>query len=224
MNGSGLIRVLICDEYELFRCAVASAFDTHPSLTVVGQADDLTSAIELTRRYRPDVVLLSLDLPGLEPTGPIRLVEQAAVLAVGERASEDALLRAVRAGMHGYATKDMELGALVAAVRGVDNGEAVIPPVMLPTLLRQLVERDRAAHRALQLSSRLTRREREVLELLVDGCDHRTVADVLVISPQTARTHIQNVINKLGVHSRLEAVALAAEHGLAERSFVGRGA
>lgn len=210
--------ILLVDEHALFRSAMAAAFDRHPSFTVVGEAGSVAGA-ELVGCL-PDVVLVSTNLEGFSALA--RAERRSKLVGVGDRADQWTLQAVMEAGMDGYVTKDMELDRLVAAVRQVLRGEAFVPPGMLGTLLRNLIDRNRSADRALQRFMRLTRREKEVLELLVDGCAPDAVADILGISPQTARTHVQNVITKLGVHSRLEAVALAVEHQLVERLPVGR--
>lgn len=213
-------RLLLIDEHALFRAAMAAAFDGHPCFTVVGES----ATVAGLRACRPDVVLVSTNLDGFSslseradgPDGRAKLV------GVGERPDQWTLQAVIQAGMDGYVTKDMELGSLVAAVKQVVRGEAFVPPGMLGTLLRNLIDTSRAADEALQRFMRLTRREKEVLELLVEGCSHDVLADILGISPQTARTHVQNVISKLRVHSRLEAVALAVDHRLVERLPVSR--
>jgi DNA-binding NarL/FixJ family response regulator len=139
------------------------------------------------------------------------------LLLVAPAADHRLLSEAIAAGVDGFITAGDSLSELVQAVRLLAEGAAVIPPHMLGTLLRDLVARNARADEAARLFAKLTPREREVLELLVDGCDHVAAAGRLFISPETAKTHIQNTITKLGVHSRLAAAALAVEYGLVER-------
>lgn len=220
------VRVVLADGCALHRCALADALDAADGVSVVGVAVDGWEAVETVRRVRPDVVLADLELPGLDGVEACAAVKSTGtgvhVVLVSGTTDHDVLLAAVEAGVDGYVTKEAGLSVLVDAVRRVGRGEAVVPPLMLGGLLRSLIVRNRKADQAMRLFMRLTRRERDVLELLVDGCDHAAVADILVISPQTARTHIQNVIQKLEVHSRLEAAALAVEHGFFERLRVVR--
>ena len=213
-------RLLLVDEHALFRSAMAAAFDAHPTFSVVGEAATVTAGKRAMEPCAPDVVLVSTNLHGFAALAESREAAgrtSAKLVGVSDRPDQWALRSVVEAGMHGYVTKDMELRLLVKAVCQVLSGEAFVPPGMLAALLRGLIDRNREADRALQRFMRLTRREKEVLELLVEGCDHDAVADILGISPQTARTHVQNVITKLGAHSRLEAVAMAVEHRLVER-------
>src|SRR5919106_687622 len=113
----------------------------------------------------------------------------------------------LEAGASGYLTKESPLAELIDAARAIHRGETLIPRRMLGALLARLIRRRREQDEALRRMSKLTRREKEVLALLAGGGDNDAIAQALVISPQTARTHIQNVLGKLGVHSRLEAAA-----------------
>lgn len=222
-SGAGL---LLIDEHALFRSAMAAAFDAHPDFTVVGEADSVPAGQDALAACKPTVVLVSTNLPGFAsmagPTAQPSDGRPAKCVAICDRPDRWTLRAVIEAGIDGFVTKDMELHRLVEAVQRVLGGEAFVPPGMLGSLLRDLIDANRAADQALQRFMRLTRREKEVLELLVEGCDHDAVADILGISTPTARTHAQNVITKLGVHSRLEAIALAVEHRLVERLPIGR--
>jgi DNA-binding NarL/FixJ family response regulator len=126
----------------------------------------------------------------------------------------DAVVRILDAGGTGFLTKEYRLEGLIDAVRAVHGGEIVIPGDMVTPLIGSLLERRNGHHDDPGDVRRLTNREREVLGLLVRGAGNRAIADALGISPQTARTHVQNLLGKLGVHSRLEAAALAIQDGL----------
>jgi DNA-binding NarL/FixJ family response regulator len=119
-----------------------------------------------------------------------------------------ALLDALEAGAAGFITRTSALGELITAIRAIHRGEAMVPPMMLGPLLAALIRRRREQANVMQRLSSLTRREREVLLLVCRGAHSRSIAEELVISPETARTHVQNVLSKLGVHSRVEAAAL----------------
>jgi DNA-binding NarL/FixJ family response regulator len=123
---------------------------------------------------------------------------------------------ALEAGASGFLSKSSPLAELTDAVRSLVRGEILIPSRMMGGLLARLIRRRREQDHALRALSRLTRREREVLRLLAQGTDNDGIAQTLVISPQTARTHVQNVLGKLGVHSRLEAAAFVTSSGLLE--------
>ncbi len=123
-------------------------------------------------------------------------------------------MAAVEAGADGYVAGDLGLTGLADALRRVATGEAIVPPRMLGPLLGRLVDRRRERHAVAQRFRGLSPRERQVLALMMEGADRYRIAEKLVISPETARTHIQNVISKIGARSRVEAIALSAEHGL----------
>ncbi|MDP8970524.1 MAG: response regulator transcription factor [Actinomycetota bacterium] len=221
MRADGPIRLLLADAQVLYRAALRAALDTQAGLTVVGEAADGPGAVVEAQRTGPNVVLLDASLSDLDGVAACAAIKSAApearVLVTSDSDDGAKLMAAMEAGADGFVTKDVDLARLVDGIRRVHGGEALVPPRMLGALLRALIQRNREADHAFELYARLTRREKEVLELLVEGCDHEAVADILVISPQTARTHIQNVIGKLGVHSRLEAAALAVRHGFIDR-------
>lgn len=219
-RANGAARLLILDADALFRDALEAAFEAEDHLRVVGGAGTAARGIAEAYRTRPDLVLVEAALPpgdGLAACRSLKERTAAQVVVVGERADQAQLIAAFEAGADGYASKDMELSRLIGAVRQVLGGEAHVPGVMLGPLLHRLLQRRRVGDRGQQLMLRLTRREREVLELLLEGCDPETVAQILVISPETARKHIQHVIAKFGVHSRLEVGALASEYEMLER-------
>jgi DNA-binding NarL/FixJ family response regulator len=123
------------------------------------------------------------------------------------------LIDALRAGATGYLTKETSLDELVDAAKAVAKGEVAVPPQMLGELLTTLVQQGgKKTDDSIMTLSKLTRRERQVLALLADGSDKDAIAVALAISPQTARTHVQNILAKLGLHSRLEAAAFARKH------------
>jgi len=123
----------------------------------------------------------------------------------------------MEADASGYVTKESGLDQLVEATRAVHRGETRVPSKMLGPLLGRLIHRQRDEDEAMRKLSRLTRREREVLALMMRGADNAVIAQALTISPETARTHIQNILGKLGLHSRLEAVAFASGNGIVNR-------
>jgi DNA-binding NarL/FixJ family response regulator len=135
------------------------------------------------------------------------------VLVIDDLPDAEVIVAAFQAGADGYATKSAPLAELVDAVRRIYAGEAVVPAAMLGGLLRALTLVRRQTAEAYEVYLRLTAREKQVLGLLAEGRGNIAIARILVISPQTARTHIRNVVRKLGAHSRLEAAAMAVEHG-----------
>jgi DNA-binding NarL/FixJ family response regulator len=212
-GGEVIIRVLLADEHALFREAMRIALETAPDVRVEAEAKNGTDAVAEAERARPELALIDADLDALGGIETTRLiverVPECRVLVLSSEPDEHTLIRAIEAGARGYLTKSVPLSEVLRAGRAIVAGETVIPPDMLGPLLSMLIggrEQRRDAHMRVD---KLTRREREVLSLLADGADNHVIAAALVISPQTARTHIQNVLTKLGVHSRLEAAAFA---------------
>jgi DNA-binding NarL/FixJ family response regulator len=218
---NGQVTILLADAHSLFREAVRMALDGQPDLHVVAEARDGLQAVAEAERRRPNVALLEAALPncdGIRATELIgeRVPDCRVVLVSGEE-DHGLLLSAVLAGACGFLTKGSPLEDLIATARGVADGETRIPPRLLGPLLDRLVRRRQEQSEALKRIDKLTRREREVLAILAEGGDNDAIAQALVISPQTARTHVQNVLGKLGVHSRLEAAALARRNDVVQR-------
>lgn len=219
------IRVLLADEQALFRGALRMVLAGNPELEVVAEAGDGRSALAEALQHQPDVALISTGLSdpgGLATTR--KIVEHAPECRVLVLAADDnpaTLLDAIEAGASGFLSKESPVADLVDAVRTVHRNGILVPPAMLPDLIRGLVGRRRDRDDLAQRYSKLTQREREVLRLLVQGEDNEAIGRALVISPQTARTHVQNILAKLRLHSRLEAAAFARE--IFSRDVVGAG-
>lgn len=214
---SDRLRVVLADAERLVREVLASALNSRTGLTVVATAADGDEAVARTRQLQPDLAVLRMDLPELSGVDACRAITAAVptvrTIVVGNPSDTDAILAAVEAGAAGYLGKEAELESFVGALHRVAEGETLLPPRMLGQVLRQLVVRRRRSTEALDRYLRLTPREREILGFLVDGCDQDSIANALVISPATARTHIHKVVAKLEVGSRAEAAALAVRQG-----------
>ena len=221
MSENGPIRVVLAHEHALFRAAIRAGLDDESRVTVVGEAADESILLNEIDRLKPHVAFIDSRLP---PNGGVAACARLKGLPVSVRvvvtcppSDQDVLISALEAGADGYVNHDAGLQEILEATCTVARGEAFVPPRMLGSLLRSLIERRRADNSAMERVGRLSQREREVYALLVDGNDHERIAERLVISPATARTHVQNLLRKLEVHSRLEATALAIQHGLTER-------
>jgi DNA-binding NarL/FixJ family response regulator len=215
----GTFDVFIADSKPLFGDAARAEFDARPDLCVVGVATDGVRAVGDIDRLRPDIAIVDVDLPncdGIRATKLIRERTPTKVVFVADGHDDGLLLEAVHAGATGYITRESPLEALIEAARAVARGEAAIPPRMLPALLAGLVRRRREQEIAMRVTGALTRREREILLLLADGADNDRIAQTLVISPQTVRTHTQNLLRKLGLHSRVEAAAFVLRNRIGE--------
>jgi DNA-binding NarL/FixJ family response regulator len=212
------IRVLLADGHALFREAVTRVLQGEGDIVVVGDGSDGSAAIADVERTRPHCVFVD-DQPGaidgVEATRRIKdRLPECDVILLASEADEATLVASIEAGASGYLTKDRPVVELIDAVRTVHRGEMVVPPSMLRSLLSGLMRRRKEQDEAMHRMSRLTRRELEVLALLADGAGNEGIAESLFISPQTARTHVQNLIAKLGLHSRLEAAMFVARNGM----------
>ncbi|MEA1902054.1 MAG: response regulator transcription factor [Actinomycetota bacterium] len=211
--------VLIVDDAELFREALRAAF-SQEGFDVVGVAADAMKGIDLTREFEPDLVMLDLLMPGMSGLEVVGTIVKASpksrvVLLTASESAED-LMAAVKAGASGYLTKDTPLPRLVSAMNDVLEGGAAISPAMGGKLFTSM--RDLLRHHG-SLSSRrteLTGREVEILSLVGEGKTSREIADELYISENTVRNHVRNILDKLGMKSRFEAVNWAHREGLIE--------
>ena len=214
------IRVLVADEHALFRQAVRIVLERESDLSVVAEAHSGADAVTQAERVRPDVALLLARPPGFDglmATAAIRdRLPSCRVIVLTDEGDQHILRKAIEAGAAGYVTKDIPMSELTAGIRAVHQGDTLVPPHMLGRLFDGFFSQRREQGEALRLLSTLSRREQEVLGLLVHGAGNEDIGRTLVISPQTARTHIQRVIRKLGVHSRLEAAMLATQTGIVD--------
>ena len=220
MDGKRTLSLLLCDDHRVLTDALA---------TMVGLDDDLAlvaapvhtaeEAIALTEEHLPDVVLMDIvfkggGMTGIEATRRIKEISPATKVVIMTAHDEDRLLvEAVEAGASGFLSKDEPAEDLLAAAKSAAEGEVLIDPNTLTRLLAQ-VSREREEERdALRLLGDLTDREREILQMLARGKRNDDIAKELFISPQTVQTHVRNILGKLRVHSKLEAVAFAVRHG-----------
>ena len=214
-------RVLLFDGGSLFRHSVQGVFEAETDLEVVAETADSRQAVEDAARTDPDVALVDADLIGSElPSFVARIkarTPSCKVLVITATEDVDPLVGAMEAGASGYLSKSASIWDLLDATRSVCRGEVVIPPRMLGPLLASLVGQRAQRDEALEKLSSLTPREREVLSLLGEGHHKDAIADTLVISPHTARTHVHNIRAKLGVRSQLQAAAFARDPAVVRR-------
>jgi DNA-binding NarL/FixJ family response regulator len=217
-SGTEPIRVMIVEDHRVVADGLALAIDRDPGLQTVGIAETAAEARRLAAQVRPHVVLMDYHLPdgtGAEVANAIRTeLPQVAVVVLTADGGDDALLSSVEAGATGYLLKSQAAAQVVNAVRRAAEGEMLIPAAVLARLLGHQREVGERKRREEQLREALTAREQEVLNLMARGLDNRAIAEQLVVSYTTVRTHVQNTLDKLGAHSKLEAVARATELGL----------
>lgn len=208
-------RVVLFDGGSLFMHSVQGVMEAEEDLQVVAETSDARQAIKDAATTAADVALVDADLIGSElPSFMARIKASSPsckILVIVATEEVGALVEALEAGANGYLTKSASIWDLLEATRRVCRGDAVIPPRMLGALLAALVDQGSARDESLEKLASLTRREREVLLLLGDGYDKDAIARELVISPHTARTHVHNILVKLGVHSQLQAAAFARD-------------
>ena len=207
------MRVLVVDDHKLFAEAVQLALQKHGMEVVIATSPD--EGLEAAVREAPDVVLLDIGLPGRSGLELGKEILEAhpttKIVIVTSLEDQRALQEAVKLGFHGFLTKDTKLPQLVRAIRDVEEGQLVVPHRLA------VRRRNNGSHDADLLAAQLTPREREVLGLLSSGATSGEIARTLFVSPNTVRTHVQSILAKLQVHSRLEAVAFATLHNLIEK-------
>jgi len=212
------IRVLLVDDHQLLTGALANTMAGEPDIQVVGVAGTVAEAKAMARD-RLDVVLMDYRLPdgtGAEATRAIKARWPAArVVMLTALNDDETILESIQAGADGYLTKDRAVDEVVDAVRAAHAGETLLPrSVILGIAERVAAARDRGTER--RQVEPLTARELEVLRALTEGLSTPEICERLFIAPNTLRTHVQNIMGKLRVHSKLEAVAFALRHRLVE--------
>jgi DNA-binding NarL/FixJ family response regulator len=210
--------VLIVEDHQVLAEGLELALERHVDLEVVGWAATVAQAVELARDRRPQVVLMDFHLPdgtGAEAAGKLRKeLGNVAIVFLSADSSEDALIAAIESGANGYLVKSGAAAQVADAVRRAAEGEMLIPAATLAGLLARQRQRQREEAAIQRVAGQLTKREREILRLMAQGLDNRAIADKLFISFTTVRGHVQNILEKLDAHSKLEAVARANQHGL----------
>ena len=219
------LRVVVADDQELVRSGFAMIVDAQPDMEVVGEAADGVEAVEVAGRVRPDVVLMDVRMPrldGIEATRRV-LEENAArddppvrVVILTTFDLDEYVFQALRAGASGFLLKDLPRDDLVAAVRVVAAGEALLAPRVTRRLIEEFARRPAVADPDPDALTALTAREREALELMARGLSNAEMAASLYVSEHTVKTHVGNVLAKLGLRDRIQAVILAYEVGLVQ--------
>lgn len=213
------IRLIVSNSHSLLCDAVKLALERESDLEVVAEAADGSQAVAAAGGTQPDVVLLDISMPGCA-VRTIGFVKQGApgcrVLLLADAKDGKLLTDGLEAGANGFLSKDQSLSELIAAVRSVNCGETFVASSMVDTLVGELIRRRNDRGEALRRTAQLTAREKEVLAQVARGRSTTAIAEDLVISPHTARTHIQNVLGKLDVHSRLEAATLIMDNDILE--------
>jgi DNA-binding NarL/FixJ family response regulator len=214
-----VIRTLLADDQGLVRSGLKALLDARGDIQVVAQAATGSQAVALTRRFRPDVVLMDIRMPELDGREATRQIAadsdlaQVRIVILTTFALDEYLFNALRHGAVGFLVKDTEPRELISAVRAAARGDSLISPNMTRRLVAEFASRTRQP-RPTDALDPLAEREREVLALVGEGLSNEEIADRLILSPATARTHVSRILTKLDARNRAQLVVLAYETGL----------
>ena len=214
-----MIGVLLCDDQHLVRSGFRMILETEPELHVVGEAGNGREAVSLARRVGPDVVLLDVQMPvmdGLEATAAlVALPSPPRVLVLTTFERDDYVFTALRNGASGFVLKNAPPEQLIEAVRVVAAGDALLSPSVTRRIVEEFARRPTASASCSELG-KLTEREVEVLRILAQGCTNAEIAERLFVGEATVKSHVSNVLTKLHLRDRVQAVVYAYEHGLVQ--------
>ena len=213
MDLSEPIRVMLVDDHAMVRRGLATFLKAFDDLELAGEADSGESALELCAKILPDVILMDLMMPEMDGATATRHIRtqfpEVQVVALTSFKEQEMVQNALEAGAIGYLLKDVSANELARAIRAAHSGRATLSPEAAQALVN-------AANQPPAPGHDLTEREHVVLALMVEGLNNTQIAERLVVSPSTIKTHVSNILSKLGVASRTEAVALALRSGLVD--------
>jgi NarL family two-component system response regulator LiaR len=209
MDEERVIRVMLVDDHEMVRNGLSTFLLIHDDLTLVGEAGDGEEAVRLFASLQPDVVLMDIKMPRMDGVEATRALldrsPDARVIALTSFDDDESVERVLSAGAIGYLLKNVDANDLADAIRAAYEGKPTLGPEATESLFR-------ASRRPPQLGHDLTEREREVLRQMIDGLTNPEIAEALFVSPATVKSHVSNILSKLGAATRTEAVSLALQH------------
>ncbi|MGZ8228905.1 MAG: response regulator [Burkholderiales bacterium] len=214
------LRILLVDDHTLFRSGVKALLARQADFEVVGEASDGLEGVKRAKQLRPDVVLMDVDMPGITGREALKMMTEelpdvpVLMLTVSEDAED--LLDTLQSGARGYLLKNIDTEYFVDAIRRAARGEAVVSPQMTGKLVAGLKGGARAPQPAER--ERLSAREREILVLLARGASNKEIARELALADSTVKIHVQNILRKLNLSSRVQAAVYAVESGIAPRA------
>ena len=214
------VRVLICDDHAVFRRGLMLVLEMADGIEVVGEAADGVEAVDLALELAPDVVLMDVRMPRRDGIGATRALAtqlpSARILMLTVSDEEDDLYEAIKAGASGYLLKEISIEEVAGAVTSVMAGHSLISPSMASKLLQEFNSLSRQAdgRPAVARGPHLTDRELQVLRLVATGMSNREIATALFISENTVKNHVRNILEKLHLHSRMEAAMYAVRENL----------
>jgi DNA-binding NarL/FixJ family response regulator len=211
--------VLLADDQDLVRAGFGALLDAQDDIEVVGEAGDGDEAVQLARQHRPDIVLMDIRMPGTDGLAATRAIaaddqlDDVRIVILTTFELDEYVFEAIRAGASGFVVKNTKPVELLRAVRAVAAGDALLSPSVTRRLMREFAARTREAPRSPALDA-LTEREREVMALVAEGLTNDEIAERLVVSPLTAKTHVSRAMVKLGARDRIQLVVFGYESGL----------
>ncbi len=213
------IRVLLADDHHLFREGLANILNAQPDLEVVGEASDGLEVIVKARKLKPDLILMDIGMPGCDGVEATQQIKEELpdiiIIILTMRDEEEKLFEAVKSGAQGYLLKSIRSANLVKIIRGALQGDAAISPALGGRMLEEFRRLSRQAPSVpIDETIKLTQREQEVLTLVAQGASDKEIADRLVVSIHTVKTHIRNILAKLQMGHRHEAARYALRKGL----------
>ncbi|MBN9609955.1 MAG: DNA-binding response regulator [Actinobacteria bacterium 69-20] len=216
-----MIRVLVADDQALVRAGFRMILEHEDDVEVCGEAADGAAAVQLAKQSRPDVVLMDIRMPGVDGVQATRRISEdptfaARVLILTTFDLDEYVYSALRAGASGFLLKDVDPPELVAAVRAVARGDALLAPTVTRRLIEQYTRRPPPTGTTPESLARLTDREVEILRHVARGSTNAEIAARLYLSPATVKTHVARILGKLDLRDRVQAVVLAYESGLIE--------
>lgn len=208
-----MIRVMFVDDHEMVRIGVSSYLSAQPDIEVVGEADNGKTAVEMALKLRPDVILMDLvmkEMDGIEATK--KIIEQwpeAKIIIVTSFLDDEKVYPALEAGATSYLLKTSKASEIADAVRATYNGQPVLEPEVTGKMMSKMRQKNKK-----ELHEELTSREMEILLLMAEGKSNQEIADELFIALKTVKTHVSNILSKLQVQDRTQAVIYAFKHSL----------
>lgn len=209
------IHILLVDDHALFRSGIRSLLQRHPDCLVVGEAADAIEAVKRAKQLQPQVILLDLHMTGMSGLSALPMIRQAspqsAILMLTVSEDTDDLTAALQAGAQGYLIKNMDAQDLVRAIRRAAAGDSVVADAMTSKLVQKIQHPTLASHTEAQGLEKLTPREREILTYLARGERNKSIAKELNMADCTVKAHVQNILKKLNLTSRVQAAVFASQ-------------